>query len=633
MILHLDIETYSEHDLSKVGLYEYHRHPSTKLLCACWIAEENGKEIDRGHWRIGEDRPQDLLTYIARCDFVYAHNAEFEREGINNLTDWTHLYPEDMYCTMANAACYNYPLSLAKLGTALNIERPKDLVGAKLMKTMCAPAKDGTPADHSDENLDRLVEYCYRDVEAEVDIGHILTPMSEMQLTAYHSTMKMNEAGIPIDLDVVNSAIATKDKVNTKYDAEIQKITGTIGLDLIMSWQKLIQGLGEKGITVKNVQEETLRNILDNNPPDDVRKILEMKLDIAATSLKKYDAMLNVAGLTGRCRGCHQFHGASTGRWAGRLIQPQNLPRPSGKLPHKDTRDEILGGNADVQMLKDALRGTIYAPEGKEFVCVDWANIEGRMLAWLAGETWKVQAFADGQDLYKVAYSKSFGVRIENVTKDQRAIGKVQELALGYGGKHGSIEAFAPGKFTREQQDNMINGWRESNPRIVKFWWDLERAFKKCVVGRNDFVQTVDRILMKWSHKIKGVFVMLPSNRCIAYPNAKLKDFTLKVGKKEYLMEGAIHYSTYKNGQWIEVNTYGPKLAENITQGACACLMMEALTRIPNVIMSVHDEIVCEVDEGSLDLKDLEEQFSEVPSWAEGLPVDSEGWVGKYYRK
>jgi DNA polymerase len=637
-VAHVDVETFSELDI-KAGSHEYFRHPSTELLCVCYqIGEEvNGKfeSHKTGEWLPGDPAPSDLVNHINAGLIVWAHNAEFERDAVNFLTNWgSPVKIEQIQCTLALAACNSLPLSLDKLGACLGISRPKDKEGKKIMMKLCKPDKEGVRLRPTEEELKTLLSYCHRDVEAEIDICDILPSFTPMQIRAYRATAGINTRGIPLDTDLVQACQKAREDLNIQADAIAKSITGQ-GIELLMSPLKLMIWLSSKGVDLKNAQRQTLEDLLQRDDIEtDVRIMVEQRLIVSSTSLKKFDVMEVTSGSDRRVRGTLQFHSAFTGRWGGRLIQPQNFPRPSIKpLELEGVRDDILETPvADADTLRSFIRHSVRAPEGKEFICADWSNIEGRMLAYLAGEEWKLKAFQDyddgkGHDLYKLAYAKSFNINPDDVTDDQRAIGKVQELALGYGGGAGAIEQFAKDKFSEGEKESMKKKYRKANKKIERFWYALESAAVKAVKSPTQKIQKVGRLEFKFA--ANSLYIKLLSGRCIRYPIPKIEIQETPWGEDKEVLS----YMKYDKGQWLRTHTWGGKLAENVTQAACACLMMEALDRFDNIVMSVHDEIVCEIDEGTGNQKEFEEKFSIVPKWAEGLPVSSEGWIGKYYRK
>lgn len=565
MIVHIDVETYSETDLG-LGAYHYFRHPSTELLCVCYQIGEmvDGKFVCRqkGSWVDGDPTPYPLGEAIDSGAEVWAHNCEFEAEAINNLTDWCEIKVENMFCTVALAACYGLPLSLEKLGKALNIEMKKDTVGGRLMKRLCKPGKDGVRPVPTEDELKALVEYCERDVDAEIECGDNMPGFTDYQLQAYRETVRINRRGIHIDRPLI--AACQKGREQLVKDAhETVKGIGMSGVDDIMSPLKLMTWLKKRGLIIPNAQKGTLEEMLEKDIDADCRTAIEQRLIVSNASLKKFDAMDGASSHDGRVRGAFQFHAALTGRWGGRLLQPQNLPRPTIKGDLDEVRTKVLAdGKGSIDELKSLIRHSIRAPEGKEFICADWSNIEGRMLAWLAGEEWKLEAFREydngtGPDLYKLAYARSFGVPVEDVDDSQRAIGKVQELALGYAGGAGAIEQFAPCKFTEDEKEDMKTSYRKANSKIQKFWYNLEQAAKLAIenVGK---VYSVGVI----KYKMIGAFLYckLPSGRKIVYPNA-------------HIDKGQITYMKYDKGQWLSTRTYSGKLAEN-----CYCRDTQVLT-------------------------------------------------------
>jgi DNA polymerase len=533
-------------------------------------------------WKLGDVTPQNLVNELGQGVIVWAHNAEFEREAINNLTDWGNIEANQLRCTLALAACQSLPLSLAKLGSCLSIERPKDADGKKVMMRMCKPNKEGVHPEHGPEDMRTLVEYCARDVEAEIDIGHSLLPYSPMQLNAYHETVRINARGIPMDRPLITSCLEARENLRLNADKVITDLTGE-GIDMIMSPLKLLIWLTKQGIDIKNTQKATINTLLASEDLDPtVRIVLEQRLIVSSASLKKFDVMDGTSASDGRVRGTIQFHAAFTGRWGGRLIQPQNLPRPVIKDLEEERLSILNNPLADVDTLKSLIRHSIRAPEGKEFICADWANIEGRMLAYLSGEEWKLEAFRDfdegkGHDLYKLAYAKAFKIDPNDVTDDQRAIGKVQELALGYGGGSGAIEVFAPNKFDESEKQNMKKMYRNANKRIEKFWHDLEYTAVKTVKLKSNKVFTLGKL--KFKYAFDSLYIMLPSGRCLRYPIAKVVPVMTPWGAEKDVLS----YMKNEKGQWLRTETFGGKISENCYCSNTRVLTIEGVKQIQDI--------------------------------------------------
>lgn len=684
MYLVLDTETRSEADLKALGAEGYARHPSTELLCLAGEYHDG----ERFTWTPDKLFPRRLLAHVHDGLPVIAHNAIFDFniwnwcivDQLNRL--WPELRIEQMRCTMARAYAQGLPGSVDKLAQALKLADGKDLAGAALMRKMCKPLKawrdSGTgPKWHeSPADLKRLVEYCAADVSVEHQIHKILLPLSDAEQKLWELDARINSRGVCIDVDSARRAIAVAEAVREDASDAIRAATGG-AVDSVSASVALRDWVESQGFDVDSVAKDRVTKLLEKDltGKDVLREVLELRKEAAKASTAKYKAM--VAGVCddGRARGLHQYHGAaSTGRWAGRRIQPQNLPRyPKGfDSADADYVHWLLRryGAAAAGMLRlnyasplDALswslRSFIRAADGRDLVAADLSNIEGRAAAWLADEQWKLQAFRDydagtGPDLYVLAYSKSFGVDVLDVHDDERQIGKVQELALQFGGGLGAFKSAAvnygihvvadrslapPGAkqvLTEADAEHIKQGWREAHPHVVSMWYALERAAKEAT--RNPgAIQHVGRI--KYVRHGNFLFCRLPSGRCIsyAYPVVETVD-DARFGRMEKLI-----YMGTKSGKqyggsnkWTRVETYGGKLFENVVQATARDVLADALINLEaagyQVVMHVHDEAVAEVISGPVDLKNFEACFR--PGvWADGMPVTAKAWRGKRYRK
>ena len=669
MIIHGDFETRSEVDLKDVGLDVYARHPSTDVWCFGWAREDESPHI----W-FPTKHYDDLWEGGLEGITIVAHNAPFELAIWNHICvpryGWPPLRPEQTRCTMAMAYAMALPGSLENASAALGLTQQKDMAGHRLMMQMSRPRAiepDGTVVwwDDFDKQM-QLAEYCKQDVRTEQALCKRLLQLSPSEQALWELDYKINQRGIYIDRTAVTTAMWVVKKEVERLNGEMQKATNgeVCAATEVATMTKWIQS---RGVPIEGLAKADVIDALKlDYVPEDVRKALLIRQEAGKTSTAKLHTMVTCLNDDHRARGLLQYHAAGTGRWGGRRIQVQNLPRPS--IPHETieqvidvlTRASIDEAHAMITacfdrpmtVISDCLRGMICAAPGHELMAADFANIEGRVLAWLAGEQWKLDAFTaydqkKGPDIYKLGYAKSFRIPVEEVTKDQRFIGKVQELALGYQGGVGAFQTMARGYgvvVSDTLADEIKTAWREAHPKIVAYWYDLEDAAKQAVTnpGRQfsapyAYAEVPDS--RKCSFLVKGSFLFckLPSGRVLTYPYPKLKPIPTPWGEDKE----QIHYMSVdgKTKKWQETHTYGGKLAENVTQAVSRDILADAMLRVEAhghpIVMHVHDEIVAEVSDvqpaGLLTV--FEEIIARVPQWASGLPIAVEGWKGKRYRK
>ena len=669
MIIHGDFETRSELDLKEVGLDVYARHPSTDVWCFGWAREDESPHI----W-FPTKHYDDLWEGGLEGITIVAHNAPFELAIWNHICvpryGWPPLRPEQTRCTMAMAYAMALPGSLENASAALGLTQQKDMAGHRLMMQMSRPRAiepDGTVVwwDDFDKQM-QLAEYCKQDVRTEQALCKRLLQLSPSEQALWELDYKINQRGIYIDRTAVTTAMWVVKKEVERLNGEMQKATNgeVCAATEVATMTKWIQS---RGVPIEGLAKADVIDALKlDYVPEDVRKALLIRQEAGKTSTAKLHTMVTCLNDDHRARGLLQYHAAGTGRWGGRKIQTQNLPRPS--VPHETieqvidvlTRASIDEAHAMITacfdrpmtVISDCLRGMICAAPGHELMAADFANIEGRVLAWLAGEQWKLDAFTaydqkKGPDIYKLGYAKSFRIPVEEVTKDQRFIGKVQELALGYQGGVGAFQTMARGYgvvVSDTLADEIKTAWREAHPKIVAYWYDLEDAAKQAVTnpGRQfsapyAYAEVPDS--RKCSFLVKGSFLFckLPSGRVLTYPYPKLKPIPTPWGEDKE----QVHYMSVdgKTKKWQETHTYGGKLAENVTQAVSRDILADAMLRVEAhghpIVMHVHDEIVAEVSDvqpaGLLTV--FEEIIARVPQWASGLPIAVEGWKGKRYRK
>lgn len=681
-ILHIDFETYSACELKDRGLHNYATDPTTGVHCMAWAMDDGQTQLLPF---IGSKvEAYDVSEHVASGGLVYAHNAPFELAIWNNVCvpryGWPVLKPEQVRCTMAMCYAMALPGALANAAPALGIEQRKDAAGARVMMQLAKPRDDGsfwTPADAPDK-FEKLYAYCKQDVEVERALHHRLMELSDYEQRLWQLDYRINERGVQVDIASIDKAIALVAAEQKRLNAEMLRVTGGV-VGSCTEVQLLVKWIRSQGVEIKGLAKADVLDALAGDLPPAVEAALRLRKEAAKSSTAKLIAMKDRASADGRVRGTKQYHGANTGRWAGRGMQTDNYPRPRRGVKPKHIEDIIahlhdrdyvdLMYGPVLDALSDSLRGMIVAPPDKDVLAADFSNIEGRVLAWLAGEEWKLQAFRDydagiGPDIYKLTYSTSFNVLIELVDYFLRQIGKVQELAFGFGGGVGAGQNMAR-VYGVNATDEMVDGWkrawRAKHPmiadtwlngvRVSGYWGDLEDAAIKAVrVGRAFTAGAADRQV---TYKKAGSFLWcrLPSGRVLCYPYPEIREVQTPWGAaKEALTYMTELDSTARKkakllpdpkaqGAWQRISTYGGSLAENVTQAVARDLLADALLRLEDaglpVVMHIHDEAVVEIATQCDDatLSRVEKLMAETPAWAKGLPVSAEGWRARRYRK
>ena len=648
-----DIETFSPVQLAKVGVYPYCEHPDFDLLLF-------GYSIDGGPVEIvdlanGQSMPDEVLAALVDPDVVkWAHNAAFERVC---LSAWLHrhhpdllsagfLDPRQWRCTMIWSTYLGLPMSLDAVATVLKLDVQKDGAGKKLIKQFCTPAtpsvlnggKHRNPPSADPTGWARFIDYNRRDVEVELAIHDRLAffPMPESEWDTYALDQRINDAGILLDHTLVDNAVAVDEHHRNASLARAQKLTG---LDNPNSPIQLKQWLATRGCELESLAKADVDAALDT-ATGAVKEVLELRGDLAKSSVKKYQAMQNVAGSDGRARGLIQFYGAGrTGRFAGRLVQVQNLPR--NYLTDLDqARTLVRTGNLDaLELLYDSVPDTLsqlirtaFIPsEGCRFIVTDFSAIEARVIAWLAGETTTLAAFRAGKDLYCETASRMFGVPVEKhgVNGELRQKGKIAVLACGYGGSVGALKAM--GALTMGLAEHelkpIVDAWRQANPHIVQLWADVEEAAIAAITSR----QPLRLRNLRFTVESGILFIELPSGRRLAYVQPRL-------GENRWGGTSITYTGTTTARRWGQLETYGGKLVENIVQAIARDLLVTGMHAVAKaghkIVMHVHDEIVIDEPENSgFTVTDACELMSMLPAWAEGLPLDADGYECNYYRK
>jgi DNA polymerase bacteriophage-type len=659
--LHIDFETRSTVDLKAAGLDNYAKHPATDVLCMGFATGDG--PVDCMSTEEAEICAAILpvFDHVESGGIVLAHNAAFELAIWNHICvpryGFPELKPEQTRCTMAMAYAMALPGSLEKAAAAVGIPQQKDLAGHRLMMQMCKPKADGGWWDDADK-LEKLYAYCKQDVEVERALAKRLMPLSESEQALWVLDQTINNRGVYVDRKAVDAAVRVVQTEADRLNACIRDLTDNF-VGFTTEHARIAKWLNTQGVIVPGVAKADVTDALTlPDLPEKCREVLLVRQEAGKSSTAKLRAMAEAAGEDNRLRGMFQYHGAGTGRWAGRKVQLQNMPRPH--LPHDeiDRAIETMSNLPTVDAVKAigalygqpldiiswSLRGMLTAAPGNTLYAADFANIEGRGLAWLAGEEWKLDAFraydaGTGPDLYKVSAHRIYGTPVADVDGDQRQIGKVAELACGYGGGVGAFQQMAKNyqmKISDELAESIKTRWRDAHPGTVNYWYDVERAAVEAVlnIGRTTTAGAAGRQV---KYKVSGSFLwcLLPSGRAICYPYPKMQARETPWGE----LKDQLHYMTVNSttNKWEETHTYGGKLVENITQAVCRDLLAYSMFAAEAagypVVLHVHDEVVSERKAGKGGAKEFEEVCSGTPLWAKGLPVVAAGWTGRRYRK
>jgi len=653
MILHLDFETRSEVNLKRTGVYVYAEHPSTKIWCACYAVDDGPVQT----WQPGEPPPAEL----EQADLIVAHNANFER------IIWRHVLPAHDWpqvprlqrwrCTMAAALAMALPADLADAAAAAGLEQGKDMQGKRVMLQMAKPrkARKGESEDEvrwydDAKRLERLIEYCRQDVETERQLHKRLLALRPEEQQLWRLDQVINDRGVQVDRDLCRAAVQVVDQATEWLDQELMELTDA-QISSATNAGRFVDWLCRQGYSTGSADKENIdKLLLQPGLPIRVRRVLEIRREGAQASVKKIAALLEGASEDGRARGLLQFHAASTGRWAGRRFQPQNIKRPSSgdddielmisDIATGDAQHVRMAHGEPISIVADCLRGMVVAASGCRLLAADFSNIEGRIAAWLSGEQWKVKAFNDfdkgqGPDVYKLAYSRAFNMAANAVSKDQRQVGKVMELALGFQGGVRAFQRMAAlyrVEVSDERADELKKAWRAAHPGISKFWYALEDAAKWAIWNPGKPVKAG-----KVSFLVNGsfLFMRLPSGRSISYPYACIKDKETPWGE----MRPQVSYmgvNSYTR-KWESCFAHGGLLFENAVSGSARDVLAEAMVRVESagypIVLTVHDEIVCEARQEFGGVAQFESLMTTAPKWADGLPIAAKAWEGKRYRK
>ena len=643
MFLSLDIETYSDVDLTKCGVYAYADSPNfTILLLAYAFGDEETKIVDLA---CGEPLPREVMDALTDESVIKtAFNAMFERTCLSRYLG-IHLSPVSWQCTAVQAAMLALPLSLEGVGEVLNIERKKLKEGADLVRYFSIPCKPTQTnggrtrnlPEHAPDKWEIFKRYCIRDVDAEREIRQKLRnfPIPDLEMELYRLDQEINDRGIMVDRDLVSRAVECDLKYTEVATARAYELTGLNNPNSVAQIKKWLSG---RGVEVESLDKKSVKGLLPE-ADGEVLEVLKLRLLMAKTSVKKYEAIERSVCSGGRVHGLLQFYGANrTGRWAGRLVQVQNLPQ--NHLPDLELARNLIKQSRyeDVELLFESTPGvlselirTAFVPRpGTRFIAADFSAIEARALAWLSGEKWRLEVFRSHGRIYEASASAMFGVPIGEITKGSplRQKGKIAELALGYGGSVGALTAMGALEMGLSESELpvLVRQWRSTNPHIVKFWWDVDAAAAAAVREKTETM--VGRV--SFSYKSGILFITLPSGRKLSYikPRFEINRF----GR-----EGLTYEGIGESRKWLRIETYGPKLTENIVQATSRDLLALAMLRLRDrgfdIVMHCHDEAVLEVPHGESSAEEVCGIMAVVPEWAVGLPLRADGYECDFYMK
>ena len=639
-VLSIDIETYSDVDLNKCGVYKYCSSPKFEILLFSFALDDG--EIQTVDLACGEELPGEIKELLLDDSVTkFAFNANFERVCLSRYLG-VHLNPAAWKCTMIWSAYLGLPLSLKGVGAVLNLDAQKMTEGKDLIRyfcTPCVPTKTNggrtrnMPADDA-EKWDLFKKYNKRDVEVETAIHRRLEkyPVPDFVWDEYCLDQEINDRGILVDRDFVKAAIAMDEKSHRELMIHISNLTG---LDNPNSVQQMKQWLESKGLNTDSLSKKTVKELL-KTAPEDIKEVLKIRQQLAKSSIKKYQAMENAACNDNRERGMFQFYGANrSGRFAGRIVQLQNLPQnhisdlEAARQLVKDNRFTEVKANYEsvADTLSQLIRTAFIPKEGYKFIVADYAAIEARVLAWLAGEQWRLDAFKQGKDIYCASASQMFGVPVEKngVNGELRQKGKIAELALGYGGSVGALTAMGALEMGLKENElkPLVDAWRQSNQHITAFWWAVDRAVKDAVINRI----TTECYGLAFEYKSGMLFIHLPSGRCLSYCKPK-------IGKNQFGEDSVVYMGVGNNKKWVPIESYGPKFVENITQAIARdilCFAMRTL-RDYRIVAHVHDEIIIECPTDT-SVEEICTKMAIAPPWAEGLLLRADGYECQFYRK
>ena len=642
--LSIDIETYSDQPLTKTGVYRYVESPVFEILLFSYSAD--GRPVRLVDLACGEEIPAEVIAALTDESVTkWAFNANFERICLSHylgMPTGKYLSPASWQCSMVWAATMGLPLSLEGVGSVLGLEKQKLTEGKELIKYFCQPCAPTKTNGQRTRNLpahapDKWIafkKYNIRDVETEMSIQARLAkyPVPDSVWNEYHIDQEINDRGVALDMELVRQAIQMDGRSRSELTQAMKDLTS---LENPNSVQQMKQWLSVNGVETDTLGKKAVAEMLKTVSPE-LQTVLTLRQQLAKSSVKKYQAMETAVCTDGRARGMFQFYGANrTGRWAGRIIQMQNLPQ-NHLEDLAEARSLVRSGDFDaVKMLYEdvpdtlsqLIRTAFVASEGRKLIVADFSAIEARVIAWFAGETWRQKVFAEGKDIYCASASQMFGVPVEKhgVNGHLRQKGKIAELALGYGGSVGALKAMGAIEMglSEEELPPLVDAWRQANPNITKLWWDVDYAVMEAV----RFKRTNETHGITFSCKSGMLFIMLPSGRQLAYVKPKIG--TNKFGGDCITYEGV--GGTKK---WERLDSYGPKFVENIVQATARDILCYAMNtlRCCSIVMHIHDEVVIEAAP-QMSLQAVCDQMGRTPPWAKGLQLRADGYETDFYKK
>ena len=636
----IDIESYSDVDLSKCGVYKYSSSPNFEILLFGYSVDGGAVEVI--DLACGEEIPVDILAALSDESVTkWAFNAMFERVCLSNyLGEW--LEPESWKCSMVWSATLGLPLSLENVGAVLGLEKQKLTEGKDLIRYFCVPCKSTKANGGRTRNLpehdrgkwERFKAYNLRDVEAEMQIQQRLVkfPVPDFVWEEYWQDQEINDRGIGVDMEMVRNAIAMDGRSKADLSAAMQELTE---LENPNSVQQMRQWLLENGMETDSLDKKAVAALL-KDAPEPLKTVLTLRQQLAKSSVKKYQAMENAVCTDSRAHGMFQFYGANrTGRFSGRIIQLQNLPQ--NHIPDlAQARELVKGGDFDAlsmlyedipDTLSQLIRTAFVPQDGRKFIVADFSAIEARVIAWIAGERWRLKVFEGGGDIYCASASQMFHVPVEKhgINGHLRQKGKIAELALGYGGSVGALKSMGALEMglAEEELQPLVSAWRDSNPSITEFWWAVDRAVKECIKKR----MPTETHGIRFSYESGMLFITLFSGRRLAYVKPR-------IGENQFGGESVTYMGVGGTKKWEWLESYGPKFVENIVQAVSRDILCYAMRTLKNcaIVAHVHDEVIIEADR-RMSLPAVCEQMGRTPPWAKGLLLRADGYECDFYQK
>lgn len=642
--LSIDLETYSDQPLAKTGVYRYVESPDFEILLFAYSVD--GGSVQQIDLACGEKIPSEILSALEDETVTkWAFNANFERICLSRFLGYPtgdYLEPDSWKCSMVWAAYMGLPLSLEGVGAVLGLEKQKLTEGKDLIKYFCqpcAPTKSNGQRtrnlpEHAPDKWLAFKRYNIRDVETEMSIQSRLSkyPVPDSVWEEYHLDQEINDRGVGLDMELVRQAIQMDGRSRSELTQAMKELTS---LDNPNSVQQMKQWLADNGVETDTLGKKAVAELLKTAPPE-LQKVLTLRQQLAKSSVKKYQAMETAVCADGRARGMFQFYGANrTGRWAGRIIQMQNLPQ-NHLDDLSEARSLVRAGDFDAlemlyedvpDTLSQLIRTAFVPQEDRKFIVADFSAIEARVIAWLAGEKWRQDVFAEGKDIYCASASQMFGVPVEKhgVNGHLRQKGKIAELALGYGGSVGALKAMGALEMglSEDELPALVSAWRQANPKIVQFWWAVDRAVMDAVTRKT----TTKTHGIIFSARNGMLFITLPSGRSLAYVKPK-------IGENRFGGDCITYEGVGGTKKWERLESYGPKFVENIVQATSRdilCYAMQTL-RCCSIVMHIHDEVVIEADR-RMSLQAVCDQMGRTPPWAKGLQLRADGYETDFYKK